>query len=142
MVTTEANKALLLRFDAEVWNAGDVSVMDELFAPDYVNHDPSLGQPPDREGHKRVIAMVREALPDLRETVDDLVAEDDRVVFRWTVTATHERDFMGTPATGKRIEFSGIEIYRIADGRIAERWGVFDRLGMLRQLGVIRKPER
>ena len=141
-MTTEANKALLLRFDAEVWNAGDVSVMDELFAPDYINHDPSLGQPPDREGHKRVIAMVREALPDLRETVDDLVAEDDRVVFRWTVTATHERDFMGTPATGKRIEFSGIEIYRIADGRIVERWGVFDRLGMLRQLGVIRKPER
>jgi steroid delta-isomerase-like uncharacterized protein len=136
-VSTDANKAVLRRFDEEVWNAGHLEVMDELFAPDYVNHDPSLGQTGDREGHKRTIALARAALPDVRETVEDLVAEGDRVAFRWTIRATHLGELFGTQPTGNAVHIGGIEIYRLRDERIVERWGVFDRLGLMQQLGIV-----
>lgn len=135
--TLEQNKAVIRRFSAEVWNQGDLDVMDELFDPQYVNHNPVPGQGPDRDGHKRVIASVRTGLPDIRETIEDMVAEGDRVVYRWTVTATHSGEVLGVPGTGKQIRFGGIEIYRLENGRIMERWGVFEQLSMLTQLGVI-----
>ena len=136
-MSTDANKAVLRRFDEEVWNAGHIEVMDELFAPDYVNHDPSLGQTPDRDGHKRTIELVRVALPDVHETVEDLFAEGDRVVFRWTIRATHLGELLGTAPTGNPVHIGGMEIYRLRDERIVERWGVFDRLGLMQQLGIV-----
>lgn len=139
-MSAESNKAVIRRFSDEVWNHGDLAAMDELFAPDYVNHDPMPGQAPDREGHRRVIEMVRTGMPDIRETIEDMVAEGDRVVYRWTVHATHSGEVLGVPGDGRPISFGGIEIYRIADGRIAERWGVFEQLSMLRQLGVLDRP--
>ena len=138
----EGSKALLRRFDAEVWNGGDVDLMDELFAVDYVNHDPSLGQTPDREGHKATVRLVRDALPDLRETVEDLFGEGDRVVFSWSLTATHLGSLLGVTPTGRPVHVRGIEIYRTRDGQIAERWGCFDRLGLMQQLGIIDRRER
>ena len=138
-MTTESNKAILRRFDEEVWNGGNIDVMDELFAADYVNHDPSLGQTPDRDGHKRTVAMARAALPDVHETVDDLFGEGDRVVFRWTITATHLGELLGTAPTGNRVEIGGIEIYRFHNEKIVERWGSFDRLGLMQQLGIRRR---
>jgi steroid delta-isomerase-like uncharacterized protein len=136
----EANKALIRRFSDEVWNRGNVAAMDELFASDYVNHDPMPGQAPDRDGHRRVVEMVRAGMPDIREQIEDLFGEGDRVVYRWTVSATHTGDVLGAPGTGRSVSFGGIEIYRVADGRIVERWGVFEQLALLRQLGVLTKP--
>lgn len=136
-MSTESNKALLRRFDDEVWNGGNVELMDELFGAAYVNHHPSLGQAPDREGHKNTIRLVRQALPDLHETIEDLFGEGDRVVFSWSLTATHLGSLMGVEPTGNSIHVTGIEIYRIAGNQIAERWGCFDRLGLMQQLGII-----
>jgi steroid delta-isomerase-like uncharacterized protein len=134
---TESNKAVIRRFSDEVWNRGNLAAMDDLFASDYVNHHPMPGQTPDRDGHRRVVEMVRAGMPDICEQIDDLVAEGDKVVYRWTVHATHTGEVLGIPATGRPVTFGGIEIYRVADGRIVERWGVFEQLALLRQLGVI-----
>jgi steroid delta-isomerase-like uncharacterized protein len=137
-MTAHANKALARRF-VEAVDRGDLDAFDDLFVEDYVHHDPAL--PPEvqhgRDAYKRLHAMFRAALPDLRFALEDEVAEDDRVVGRWTVTGTHEGELLGVPPTGKRLTLTGIQILRVADGRIAEQWVNFDALGMLRQLGVV-----
>jgi predicted ester cyclase len=102
-----------------------------------VTHNPLPGQPPGREGQKQTITAVRAALPDIRSTIDDLIAEGDKVVWRWTARATHQGPLMGIPPTGKQITFGGIVIDRIASGQIVERWDQTDTLGLLQQLGAI-----
>jgi steroid delta-isomerase-like uncharacterized protein len=141
-VTTEENKAISRRVGEEIFNGGDLDLADELYAPDYVLHDPSL--PEDLhgpEGLKRYVAMTRAAFPDARVTVEDQVAEGDKVVDRWTARGTHTGEFMGIPPTGRRIEVSGVTISRFAGGKIAEDWYQGDDLGMMRQLGVIPSGE-
>ncbi len=141
-MTTEENKAISRRVGEETSNGGDLDLADELYAPDYVLHDPSL--PEDLhgpEGLKRYVAMTRAAFPDARVTVEDQVAEGDKVVDRWTARGTHTGEFMGIPPTGRRIEVSGVTISRFAGGKIAEDWYQGDDLGMMRQLGVIPSGE-
>ncbi len=141
-MTTEENKAISRRVGEEIFNGGDLDLADELYAPDYVLHDPSL--PEDLhgpEGLKRYVAMTRAAFPDARVTVEDQVAEGDKVVDRWTARGTHTGEFMGIPPTGRRIEVSGVTISRFAGGKIAEDWYQGDDLGMMRQLGVIPSGE-
>ena len=111
-------------------------MIDELYATDFVMHDP-LQSDGDLEHLKQYARGVLTGIPDLHIATDDLIAEGDQVVKRWTARGTHKGDFMGIPATGNQIEVAGIEIYRIADGKIVEIWGVMDSLGLMQQLGVI-----
>jgi steroid delta-isomerase-like uncharacterized protein len=134
---TDERKVIARRYIEEVWNNGNLALIDELFTPDYINHSPSLGQVTGPEGLKQFIATFRNAASDLHLTIDDMVAEDDRVVTRWTAQGTHERELMGIPPTGNRICVSAIVIDRIVDGRIVEHWAGRDDLGLFQQLGLI-----
>jgi predicted ester cyclase len=124
------NKALVRREQAELWNhTGNLdAAAEELFAPDRV------------EDAKQEAASVRGGFPDLESTVEDLIAERDKVVAHWRAHATHQGEYMGIPPTGNRVNFRGISIYRIEGGRIAESWGVSDDLGLMRQIGAIPEP--
>jgi steroid delta-isomerase-like uncharacterized protein len=133
----EANKAIVRRWMEEVWNRGNLAVLDELIGPDYVLHgaaDPDAPRGP--EGAKQITAAFRAAFPDMRGTIDDLIAEGDKVVCRWTAQATHQGSFAGVPPTQRPVTFSGIEIVRIAEGRIAEGWDEVDIAGILDQIGA------
>ncbi|MYB41769.1 MAG: ester cyclase [Chloroflexi bacterium] len=136
MTDTEANKALVRRFFDEVMNEGKVDLVDEIFAPEYVNRHAHPGQQPGPDGVRQLVTNVRRAFPDLVETVDDLVAEGDRVGLRLTLRGTHLGAFRGAEATGRRVEVMGMAIVRIADDRIAEGWFFFDREAMWEQLGI------
>jgi steroid delta-isomerase-like uncharacterized protein len=116
------NKEIVRRFSDELWGRGDFAVADEVLSPDLIEHNPLPGQGPGRDGHKQVVALFRSAFPDLHVLTEDLIEEGDRVALRWKAEGTHRGDLMGLPPTGKRVVLSGIEILRIARGRIVERW--------------------
>jgi steroid delta-isomerase-like uncharacterized protein len=109
---------------------------DELYGPDWVGHFP--GMPPlDAAGHRWYSEVMLTAFPDLERKLEDVVAEGDRVVARWSARGTHNGDFNGMPPTGKVADSSGITIFRVEDGRIVEEWSESDMLGLLQQLGAI-----
>jgi steroid delta-isomerase-like uncharacterized protein len=130
----EANKALVRRFVDEFWSRGDLGAADELMARDAVVHEPVAGTPEDL---KAVAAAIRAAFPDWHSTPEEIVAEGDRVVERWTGRGTHRGEFQGIPPTGKVVVVPGVVFYRIADGKIAEFRGRFDRTGLMQQIGAI-----
>jgi steroid delta-isomerase-like uncharacterized protein len=134
---SEANKAIALRFYEEIWNNGNFDAADELVAADYVRHDLRPGEaPPGPAGQKAVAAKFRAAFPDVRMDVEALVAENDLVVARWTITGTHTGAWGEVAPTGRTVRFSGVNFFRIADGKIAEIWNVRDDLGLREQLGA------
>jgi steroid delta-isomerase-like uncharacterized protein len=135
------NKAISRRADEELFNRGNLDVADELFTPDFVYHDPAGGQLRGPENVKGYAAMLRAAFPDLQQTIEDQIAEGDKVAYRWTARGTHEGELMGIAPTGKRVEFTGIAVARLADGRIEEMWENYDALGMMQQLGVVPSPK-
>ena len=140
-MTTEANKANARRFVDEVVNRGNIAVIDELAGPNFVDRTAPPGVPPTTEGTKAFWTMFRAAFPDLHYTIEDQVAEGDRVVQRTTGHATMRGDFQGMPASGKEATWSEIHIVRFdADGKAVEHWGVVDQLGMLAQLGFAQAP--
>ena len=140
-MSTEQNKALIRRLMEEAFNRGDMSLVDELFAPDFVEHEElPPGIPPGREAVKQLSTMFRSAFPDFKLTIDDMIAEDDKVVVRSTWSGTHKGEFMGIPPTGKSVSFGVIDIVRIAGGKFVEHWGQMDSMGMMQQLGVIPGP--
>ncbi|MBI4672181.1 MAG: ester cyclase [Chloroflexi bacterium] len=140
-MSTEQNIALVRRFVQEVMNKGDLAAMDEFFPVDVVDHTPEVPNlPPGREGAKILFAAYRAAFPDYHVAIDDILAEGDKVVWRWTLTGTNQGSMMGMPATGKQVKVEGIDIFRIADGKIVERWASFDQLGMMQQLGAVPAP--
>jgi predicted ester cyclase len=113
-----------------------------VVAADFVDHAPMPGQAPGLEGVKRKWAMYLDAIPDFRVTIEDLVAEGDKVAVRRTYEGTHRGGpLLGIPATGKRFQFGGISIFRLANGRIAEHWEQLDRLALMQQLGVVPTPD-
>lgn len=135
---SEQNKDLVRRGIENVWNGTNVDVIDEIVASDFVAHAAS----PDkeihgREGIRQQFAGLRAAFPDLHFTIEDLIAEGDRVVTRWAAHGTHEGEFQGFPPTGKRVKLTGIDIDRVAGGKVVECWMAMDELGLLLQLGVI-----
>ena len=140
-MSTEENKAIARRWSEELWSKGALAVADEIIAPTYVRHDP--GDPfavegPD--GVKLLVMGLRAQMPDLHITIEDLVAEGDKVVTRYVATGTDTGEFMGKAPTGKQVRVTAIQIFRIIDGKIVESWANRDDLGVLRQLGVIPAP--
>jgi steroid delta-isomerase-like uncharacterized protein len=139
---TEDNKALNRRFVEEVINQGNTDAIDELIDPGVVDHAAPPGFPTGREGAKQFAAMMRSAFPDLHLTIEDMISEGDKVVMRSTWSGTHEGEFMGIPATGRRVTVSAIDISRVADGKMVEHWEQSDALGLMQQLGVVPPPEQ
>jgi steroid delta-isomerase-like uncharacterized protein len=121
-MTLDANKALIRHVFEKVIPAGDAAAMRELVAPGWIDHDPLPGQPVGVEGAEYVVSTMHGAHPDLRFSIDDLIAEGDRVTIRWTLRGTNTGPMVGRPPTGKPVELAAIVIFRITDGRIAERW--------------------
>jgi steroid delta-isomerase-like uncharacterized protein len=136
-MTTEDNKALMRRFLEEVFNKQKLTAIDEFIAPNHVDHTLPPFLPTTPEGTKRAINMFLAAFPDVQLTVDDMIAEGDKVVTRYTSRGSQKGAFMGIPPTGKQMTVSSIIIARFADGKIVEEWGLDDQVGMLQQLGVI-----
>jgi len=138
-MSAQENKALARQFMDEVWNKGNLNFIDEVTDPNFVSHDPS--SPQDMwggvEGMKRFTEMYRNAFPDTQMTVEDVIAEGDKVVTRWTVRATHQGQLMGIPPSGNRVEVTGISIDRMERGKFVETWSNYDALGMMQQLGVM-----
>jgi steroid delta-isomerase-like uncharacterized protein len=135
-VSNDYNKLLVRRFVDEVINEGKLQILDDLLADDYTYHAPGM-QIQGVQQMRGVFSMLRSGFPDWRETIDDLVAEGDTVVFRVMGSGTHLGDFMGVPPSGRRVEIMGIDIVRIADRKVAEHWAVFDQLGLLQQIGAL-----
>jgi predicted ester cyclase len=117
------------------WNHGDLDAIDELFAPDFVEHQAGIG--PGREGVKGSIRALHTAFPDLHLAVEDSIALGDMVWLRLHATGTHEGPFMGTPASGRPIDITVIDVARVVDGRLVEHWGVADRLSVAQQIGLV-----
>ena len=137
-MSTEENKAIVRRFLEGIFTQGDPDVVDELAAPGFVVHDPSSeAGDVDAEGVKGSIAWSHGAFPDLRVTIEDQVAEGNKVATRWTVLGTHRGEMMGAAATGNRVTFAGTQTDYISGGKIAESWSNWDTLGMLRQIGAV-----
>jgi steroid delta-isomerase-like uncharacterized protein len=133
-------KELLRRFYEEVFNQGNLAVVDSLVAPDVVDHDLPAGMPGGSEGAKLLFAGFRQAFPDLHLTVEDVIVEGNRAVARGTMTGTHRGTFLGVPPTGRRFSIHWIDVYRIEGGLIRETWHLEDFLGMLVQLGAVPAP--
>ena len=134
---SEQNKTVGRRLFEQVWNKGDLAVLDELYAADFVSHSAQPGLPPGIEGEKQFVRMYLGAFPDTHMVIEDQVAEGDKVVTRWTATGTHKGELMGIPPTGKQVKVSGITIDRLRGGKIVEEWASFDQLGMLQQIGAV-----
>ena len=139
-MSTDAMKALTRRAIEEGWNQGKLEVFDEVDAPEYVDHAPAPGQGPGVEGYKQAVQMTRAAFPDLQITVEDMIAEGDLVVTRWTARGTHQGEYMGIPASGKSVQVTGVNIGRFENGKVVENWANSDQLGLLQQLGVLPAP--
>jgi steroid delta-isomerase-like uncharacterized protein len=138
-MSTEENKAVVRRVFEE-WNKGKraaIATVDELFAPDFVFHGTGVFPDIDLADLKQFYSALWTPFPNVHFTIEDQIAEGDKVVTRFTFRGTHQGEFMGIPPTGKQVRFTGIEINRIKDGKPVEVWANRDELGLLRQLGVI-----
>jgi steroid delta-isomerase-like uncharacterized protein len=142
-MSAEENKATFRRYVEEGWAKGNVEVADEVFADRYVAHQPD-GSEEERspEDVKQFLRQYRGAFPDLQITIEDQIAEGDKVVTRWSSRGTHDGEFRGIAPTGRQITVTGIGIFRFSDGKVVESWDNFDQLGMMQQLGVIPSPEQ
>jgi steroid delta-isomerase-like uncharacterized protein len=129
-MSLEKNKGLARRYQEEVWGKGDLALIDELLAPDFIDHSLPSGMDPGFAGAKRAVQGALDAFPDGQWTVEDLIAEGDKVVIRWKLQATHEHEFRGIAPVGKPVTVAGITILRIADGKIAERWVNWDSMAL------------
>jgi len=140
-MSIEQNKTSFRQFVEEVFNKGNVSMVDSLVLPDFIEHEElPPGIPGGREGVKQLANIMRGAFPDYKATINDLVAEGDKIVCRMTWTGTHQGEFMGIPATGKSVSFGVIDIVRMDGGKFAEHWGLMDNAGLMQQLGVMPPP--
>lgn len=139
-MSTEANKQIVRRYQ-EAHNTNNLDRLDEMVAADIISHKTLPGLPPGLEGGKLAHRGTVAAFPDLRHEIEDLFAEGDKVVMRWTMIGTHSgAPFIGQPATGRQMRVSGISIFRLAEGIIVEHWAEPDSLGFMQQLGVIPMP--
>jgi steroid delta-isomerase-like uncharacterized protein len=136
-MSTEANTTLIRRWFDEFANQQNSDVLDELYTPDWVGHFPASGDLHGADAHKELGRAFYVAFPDARYTIESTVAEEDLVVVYYSMRGTHLGELLGIPATGKPFAVTGMNLYRIAGGKIAEQWAQFDTFGLLRQLGVL-----
>ena len=139
-MSTEENKSLFRGVVKECYNKRDLGVLDKFFAADVVDHAAPPGLPPGLEAGRILLGAFFSAFPDLQYTLEDVMAEGDKVVARATIRGTQTGEFAGIPPTGKPIMISVIDIWRVANGKLVEHWHVLDQLSMLQQLGVIPSP--
>lgn len=136
VMSLDANKAIVRRYYEDVLNGGKTELLDELAAPDYEEHDPLPGQRMGLDGLKDRVTMFLTGLSP-HFTIEDLIAEGQKVVVRWTNSGTHVGDFFGIPPTGKSFQIAGIDVHRLEGGKLAEHWHVVDVFAMLQQLAVL-----
>jgi steroid delta-isomerase-like uncharacterized protein len=140
-MSAEANKALVRRWFAAM-DAGDLQIINELLPDDYVDHNPPLpGLPEGREGLRQTVMVLRSAFPDAVHTIEDQMAEGDKVMTRVSVSATFTGPCLGFQPTGKVVTVSGIAVHRIADGRLVEHWAHLDMVGFMEQIGDVSTPQ-
>jgi steroid delta-isomerase-like uncharacterized protein len=136
-MTKEANLAATTRWGSEVASAGNYDVLDEILAPDFVDHDAAPDQGPGIEGLKGFFRTMRSAFPDLKAEPVEVVGTDTHVAMRYTISGTHGGEFQGVGPTGKSFKVAALQLARFEDGRCVERWGSTDELGMMKQLGIL-----
>jgi predicted ester cyclase len=136
----EEDKVVARRLYEEVFGSGDLELLDDIALDEYVEHNPLPGQGRGLRGLKDRVAALRDALAP-RFTIEDVIAEGDKVVVRWTNSGSHVGEFAGIPPTNKDFMIGGIDIYRVEDGKLAEHWDVVDQLSLLQQLGLLPSPE-
>ena len=132
----ETTNAVVHRFE-EAFAANDVAAIDELTDPNLIDHNPIPEQRPGRDGFKETIALYKSVFPDMEVSDVQVISEGDYAATRWKVSGTHQADFFGVPATGKRVTVEGMNFYRLEDGKITEVWTQFDGVAMMQQLGAI-----
>jgi steroid delta-isomerase-like uncharacterized protein len=139
-MSTEENKAIVRRYQ-EAYNSNNFDALNEIVAPDFISHSLAPGLPPGLQGGNLMHQMTMAAMPDYQVSIDDLIAEEDKVVTRFTMTGTHTgADFLGLSPSGRKINVTGISIFRLANGKIAEHWANEDALALLQQLGAMPTP--
>ena len=137
------NKELVRQAIDEIWNGGKYDIVEDFVSNDFVIYGSrSTGEIHGPSGVEAYFGMLRTAFPDLHFTVQDQIAEGDRVVTRWVARGTHTGELQGIPPTGKECTSSGIDIDRIVNGKVVECWALFDELGLMQQLGVVPEPEQ
>jgi steroid delta-isomerase-like uncharacterized protein len=135
--TTDKNKAICRLFFDELLNKANYSIIEQLVDPDVISHDPFPGQAKGAKGLLDTMKLFHTAFPDMKIIMNDMVAEEDRVMSKFTVTGTHKEEFMGIHATGKKISYEEVVILRLADEKIVEHWAVADALSLMQQIGAI-----
>ena len=138
---SEQNKAIFCAIPEQLVNTGNLEAADHYFAPDFVDHTAPAGVPNGLAGFKAYVTLLRAAFPDLHLTVEDVVAEGEKVVVRATARGTMRGDYLGMKATGKPATWTEIHIGRLAEGKVVEHWATIDQLGTLQQLGLFATPE-
>ena len=139
-MSAQENKAIVRRLYEEAISQNKPEVFDEIMSADIIDHAPLPEQAPGLEGFKGVFILMLSAFPDYQSTVEDQIAEGDKVVTRFSSQGTHQGEFMGIAPTGNRVRVTGIDIDRLVEGKIVEHWSEADLLGMMTQLGVIPEP--
>ena len=135
-MSKEVNLAILTKF-AEAVNTGNLDLFNETVAIENIDHDPARGQVPGPEGYRTFFSGLRSAFPDLSVTLDTLVADDDAIAIAYTLTGTQTGPLIGVSPTGRKMKIRGMQISKFKDGKMVERWGSSDELGMLQQLGAV-----
>ena len=135
------NRAIVLRLYEEVWNKRRLEFASELISPSHALHGANFsGSSIGPEAYGRQVSLFVAGLPDLRFAIEDTVVENDKVVACWTISGTHKGEFMGVPATGKKVSIEGMTIHHIADGKIMDSYSSWDALGVMQQLGAVPVP--
>jgi steroid delta-isomerase-like uncharacterized protein len=134
---SESNKAIVNRMVMECQSAGDLSLIDELFSPDFVNHALFPGMSTDRDGVRMLFQLFHDVFEGFHVEIHEHLAEGDKVFTYKTLHGTHRADFLGVPATGKTVSIDVMDVLRVEDGMLAEHWNVVDVAGLMRQLGVL-----
>jgi steroid delta-isomerase-like uncharacterized protein len=136
-MTTTDNKDIVRRFVEAAQTKHDLSAIDAMMSPDFVDHSVPPGLPPDREGVKMQFTLFFAALPDLHAVIHEQIAEGDKVMTRKSLRGTHQGELFGVPPTGKPLSIEVIDILRVRDGKITDHWNLVDQLGLMRQLGAV-----
>jgi steroid delta-isomerase-like uncharacterized protein len=137
-MSEQHNKQVVDEFIQALFTRGELDAVDRYLTADFVNHNPTFpGQPGDGESMRSASEVIRAAFPDWHSDIEDLIAVGDKVVERFTASGTHQAEIMGVAPTGRTVTLPGINIFRLENGKIVERWGQLDMLGFMQQLGAV-----